>query len=106
MRPNKLGCLYLAIPFQSSLTFADNTRANPRRKPLKGPPIGFALALPSNSKAQQERVSKGKPSSLLGLIISDEGTKFNSIDTRGFSVQILLFGYMELESPKNMSASI
>jgi hypothetical protein len=80
--------------------------AYPRRKHLKGPLIGFALALPSNSKTRQERVSKGKPSSLFGLFISDEGKKFYNIDTRGFSVQILLFGYMELESTKNMSASI
>jgi hypothetical protein len=49
---------------------------------LKGPPIGFALALPSNSKNQLERVSKEKPSSLLGLVISDEGKKFYNIDTR------------------------
>jgi hypothetical protein len=48
----------------------------PRRKHLKGPPIGLALALPSNSKTQLERVSEGKPSSLLGLVISDEGKKF------------------------------
>jgi hypothetical protein len=27
MRPNKLECLYLAITFQSSLTFAVNTRS-------------------------------------------------------------------------------
>ncbi len=49
---------------------------------MKGPPIGFALALPSNSKTQLERVTKGKSSSLLGLVISDEGIKFYNIDTR------------------------
>jgi hypothetical protein len=37
--------------------------------------------LPSNSKTRLERVSKGKPSSLLGLVISDEGKKFHNIDT-------------------------
>jgi hypothetical protein len=58
--------------------------AYPRRKQLKGPPIGFALTLPSNPKTQLERVTKGKPSSLLGLIISDEGKKFYNIDTRLF----------------------
>jgi hypothetical protein len=52
-----------------------------RRKHLKGTPIGLALALPSNSKTWLERVSKGKPSRLLGLIISDEGKKFCNIDT-------------------------
>ncbi len=68
--PNKLECLYLAINLQSSLTFAGHTRSLPK-KHLKG----FALALPSNSKTWLERVFKGKPSSLLGLIISDEGKK-------------------------------
>jgi hypothetical protein len=48
---------------------------------LKGHSIGFALALPSHSKTWLERVSKDKPSSLLGLNISDEGKKFYNIDT-------------------------
>jgi hypothetical protein len=56
--------------------------AYPRRKHLKGPPIGFALALPSNYKTQLERVIKGKPSSLLGLVVSDKGIKFYNLDTR------------------------
>jgi hypothetical protein len=56
-------------------------RAYPRRKLLKGAPIGLALALPSNSKTLLERVSKDKPSSLLGFIISGEGKKFHNIDT-------------------------
>jgi hypothetical protein len=54
--------------------------AYPKRKLLKGPPIGFALALPSDSKTRLERVSNGKPSNLLGLIISDKGEKFYNID--------------------------
>jgi hypothetical protein len=47
--------------------------AYPRRKLLKCAPIGLHLALPSNSKTRQERVSKDKCSNLLGLVISDEG---------------------------------
>jgi hypothetical protein len=31
MKPNKLECLYLVITFQSSLTFAGNTRSLPKR---------------------------------------------------------------------------
>jgi hypothetical protein len=31
-RPNKLECLYLAITFQSSLTFAGNTRSLPKKE--------------------------------------------------------------------------
>jgi hypothetical protein len=49
--------------------------AYPRRKHLKGALIGLALALPSNSKTWLERVSREKPSSLLGLVISDEEKK-------------------------------
>ncbi len=45
-RPNKLEYLYMAITSQSNLTFAGNIRSLPKRE---GPPIGFALALPSNS---------------------------------------------------------
>jgi hypothetical protein len=55
--------------------------AYPRRKQLKGAANGLALALSSNSKTWLERVSKEKPSSLLGLIISDEGKKIYNIDT-------------------------
>ncbi len=53
--------------------------AYPRRKHLKGAPIGLTLALPSNYNTWLERVSKDKPSSLLGLVISDEGKKFYNI---------------------------
>jgi hypothetical protein len=31
-RPNKLECLYLAITFQSSVTFAGNTRSLPKKE--------------------------------------------------------------------------
>jgi hypothetical protein len=55
--------------------------AYPRRKHLKGPPIGFALGLSSNSKIQLEKVTKGDHSSLLDLVISDEGKKFYNVDT-------------------------
>jgi hypothetical protein len=37
--------------------------------------------LSSNSKTRLERFTKGKPFSLLGLVISDEGKKFYNIDT-------------------------
>ncbi len=80
-RPNKQECLYLAITFQSSLTFAGNIRSLPKN--LKCPQVGFALALPSNSKTQLESIFNGKPFSLLGLVISDEEKKFYNIDTWG-----------------------
>jgi hypothetical protein len=56
--------------------------AFPRKKHLKGAPIGLALALPSNSKTWLARVSKDEPSSLLCLVVSDKGKKFYNVDTR------------------------
>jgi hypothetical protein len=67
--------------------------AYPRRKHQKGSSIGFALALPSNSKTLLERVSKGKPSSSLGLVISDEGKKSCITLTPGVNV-MKLFNYL------------
>ena len=75
MRLYKLECLYWQSLFQSSLTFAGNIKSLPYKEASEGAPIGLALALPSNSKTRLERVSKEKPSSLLGLVISDEGKK-------------------------------
>ncbi len=43
--------------------------------------MGLALALPSNSKTWLESVSKDKPSSSLGPVVSNEGKKFDEIDT-------------------------
>jgi hypothetical protein len=56
--------------------------AYPRRKHLKGAPVGLTPALPSNSKTLLERVSNGKPSSLLDLAVNNEGKKLFNNDTR------------------------
>jgi hypothetical protein len=80
-RPNKLECLYLTITFKSSLIFVGNTRSLPKKEASERCPIVLALALPSNSQTGLEKVSKDKPSSLLDLVISDEGKKFYNIDT-------------------------
>ncbi len=82
MRPNKLECLYWQSLSSLVKHFLKTPGAYPRRKHLKGAPIGLPLALPSKSKTWLERVSKGKPSSLLGLIINDKGKKFYNNDTR------------------------
>ncbi len=81
-KPNKLECLHLAKTFQSSLTLLVTPGAYPRRKHPRGTSIGLALALPSNSKTWLEIASKEKYSSLLGLVISDEGKMLYNIDTR------------------------
>ncbi len=46
MRPNKLECLYLAITFQSSLTFAGNTRSLPKKEAseMRSDWVGSSLA--------------------------------------------------------------
>jgi hypothetical protein len=54
--------------------------AYPKRKHLKCPTIRFAL--PSNSKTRLKRGIKGKPSRLLGLVVSDEGKKFYNMISR------------------------
>jgi hypothetical protein len=81
-RPNQLECLHLQKLSNVVLHLLVASGAYPRRKHLKGPPIGFALALPSNSKTRLERGTKGKPYSFLGLVVSDKGKKFYNIDTR------------------------
>ncbi len=52
------------------------------------------MALPSNSKTWLERVSKDKPSILLGLVIVDEGKKFYNIATCGlYYKQVMIVIY-------------
>jgi len=80
-RPNKLECLYVAITSQSNLTFAGNTRSLPMKEASERRYNWVDSGLASNSKTWLEWVFKDKPSSLLGLIISDEGKKFYNIDT-------------------------
>jgi hypothetical protein len=72
----------------------------PRRKYLKGAPIGLAVALPSNSMTPLEKVSKDKCSSLFGLVVSDKGKTFYNIGTwklvtkNMFNKYILVFLYI------------
>ncbi len=99
MRPNKLECSYLTITFQSSLTFAGNTRSLSKKEASERSYNWVAPALPTNFKAWLERVSKDKPSSLLGLIVSDEGKQFNNIDTWSdiSSAELLVPALVKLE---------
>ena len=66
-----------------SVTFAGNTRSLPKKEASERSSnwVGSGLAVIVKFKTRLERVSKGKPSSLLGLIISEEGKKFYNIDT-------------------------
>ena len=80
-RPNKLECLYLAITFQSSLTFAGNNRSLPKKEASERSSNWVCSGLTLKFLDLTGEVSKGKPSSLLGLVISDEVKKFRNIDT-------------------------
>jgi hypothetical protein len=66
--------------------------AYPRRKHLKGNPIGLTLAMSSNSMTSLERVSKDKCSSLLGLFDSNKGKSLITL-TPGVNV-IKLFSFV------------
>jgi hypothetical protein len=71
----------LAFTFQSSLTFAGNTRSLPKKKASERCPnfVGSGLAL--KSRPDWKGFLSTKHSSLLGLIVSDKGKKFYNIDT-------------------------
>ncbi len=94
-RQNKLECLHLAKTFQSDLTIAGSTRSLPKKEASERSSnwvcSGFAL----NSKTWLERVSKGKPSSWFGLVISNkEKKKFYKIFTwshgKGHGLHVVL----------------
>ncbi len=74
IRPNKLEYLYLAITFQSSLTFAVNNRSLPKKEASERHYnwVGSGLAL-EILRPDWKGFSKDKPSSLLGLMVIDEG---------------------------------
>ncbi len=75
-------CLYLAIPFQSSLTFAGSNRSLPKKEASDASFFGKLLVLPANVRLDWKGIARYKHSGLLGLIISNEGKKFYNIDIR------------------------
>ena len=78
-RQNKLECLHLAKTLQSSLTLAGSTRSLHKKEVSERTSnwVGSGLAL--KLKTQLERVTKGKPSSFLALVVNDEEKKFQNI---------------------------
>jgi hypothetical protein len=59
--------------------------------------LGKLLVLPANVRLDWKVIARYKHSSLLGLVISDEGKKFYKIDTRA-SFWVELTGEKTLES--------
>ncbi len=80
-RPNKLECLYLVITFQFSLTFAVNTTSLPKKEATERRSnwVGSGLAL--KFKYLTQKGFQGQ-TSLLGLVVNDEGKKFYNVDHR------------------------
>jgi hypothetical protein len=70
-RPSKLECLYLAITFQTSLTFGGNTRGLPKKEASEKSSNWVCSGLALKFKDLTGKGVKGKPSSLSGLVISD-----------------------------------
>jgi hypothetical protein len=81
VRPNKLEHFYLAITFQSSLTFAGNAKSLPKKEASGTCSnwVGSGLAL--KFWTWLERVSKEKWSSLLALSSAMKEKKIYNIDT-------------------------
>jgi hypothetical protein len=68
------------VPFQSSLTFAGNTRSIPKKEASERCSIWVGSGLALKVKDLTE--------SLLGLVISDKGKKFYNIDTRSSGKEV------------------
>jgi len=76
-RPNKLEGLPLETLSSQVLEFEGKARANPIGAPFRF----FLLVLPANVRLEWKVIARYKHSSLLGLILSNEGKKFYNIDT-------------------------
>ncbi len=68
MRPNKLECLYLAITFQSSLTFAGNTRRLPKKEASERHSNGVqsSLTFAGNTRSLPKKEASERPSNWVG----------------------------------------
>jgi hypothetical protein len=81
MRPNKLEGLSLKTLSSQVLEFVGKARANPIGGPFRCFLLGHLLVLPANVRPDWEVIPRYKHSNLFGLIISNEGKKFDNIDT-------------------------
>jgi hypothetical protein len=80
MRPNKLEGLYLAITYQSSVAFAGNTESLSKKETFESTSNWVCSGLALKFKDLTGKGLQGKPSSILGLVISDKGKRFYNID--------------------------
>ncbi len=81
-RPNKLEHLSFETLSSQVLELEGKARANPMEHLSDTSFLGKFLAFPPNVRLDWKVIASYKHSSLLGLVISDEGKKFYNIDTR------------------------
>ncbi len=87
-RPNKLESLPLETLSSRVLEFEGKARVNP----IGGSSfLGELLVLPANVRLDWKVIARYKYSSLLGLVISDQGEKFCNIATRAQCYKTFLF---------------
>ena len=78
MRLNKLEGLSLEMLSSQVLEVEGQARTNPIGVPFRC----FLLVLPANVRLDWKVIARYKHSSLLGLVIIDEGKKFYNVGTR------------------------
>jgi hypothetical protein len=83
-RPNKIKCVLQYIRLERLAR--DNIRASPEPTQLEhlsgASFLGKLLVLPANVRPDWKEIARYKHSNLFGLIVSNEGKKFNNVDTR------------------------
>ena len=99
MRPNKLEDLPFETLSTQVLEFEGKADQTQLEDLLDASFLGKLLLLPANVRLDWKVIAKYKHSSLFGLVVSNEEKKFYNIDTRGFLIRILLFGYMKPDHP-------
>jgi hypothetical protein len=82
MTPNKLECLPLETLSSQVLLFEGKVRATQLEHHSDAFFLGKLLVLPANVRLDWKVIARYKNSSLLGLVVSDEGKKFCNIDHR------------------------
>jgi hypothetical protein len=82
MRPNKLEHLSFETLCSQVLEFEGKARANQIVYLSDASFLGKLLVLPANVRLERKVIARYKHFSLFGLVVSNEGKKFYSMDTR------------------------
>ncbi len=82
-RPSKLECLYLAITFQTSLTFGGNTRSLPKKEASERfVQLGLLWPCPQIQRPDWKGCSRANPLAYWTSLSVTKEKKFYNIDTR------------------------